>query len=133
MSEVEKARLECDKAAEAYKNRIAPWQVVADAQEVLIAAVRAEIVGHVANCRCMKEHHRLEAKGGTVYKVHVDSWTDPRCLPGLKRAAIIRAEARVEALEAVGRRYDDAGGFDEAFLTEPIADARAELERLREK
>jgi hypothetical protein len=133
MSEVEKARHLFDDAMRLMRGTPKARALCFDLFERAIAAVRAEIVGHVANCRCMKEHHRLEAKGGTVYKVHVDSWTDPRCLPGLKRAAIIRAEARVEALEAVGRRYDDAGGFDEAFLTEPIADARAELERLREK
>jgi hypothetical protein len=151
MSEVEKARLECDKAAEAYKNRIAPWQVVADAQEVLIAAVRAESVGHEANCRCHdKRHHELAMISLTRHRFNRENlddelsndctasaetcpgYTDPRCLPGLKREAIIRAEAELEILESM---WDLLHLSRNSWpnLRRACIDARAELERLREK
>jgi hypothetical protein len=35
--------------------------------------------GHVAGCRCIGEHERLEGKGGKVVHVKVASWSDPRC------------------------------------------------------
>jgi hypothetical protein len=151
MSEVEKARAEFKTALNRLgRMRIEPigqeWdradlarrfakrhaQVVA-AHDRVIAAVRAESVGHVVQCSCHVTHAPEECADWNAERHTDEPHTDPLCLHGLKRAAIIRAEARVEALEDVWDAYNKAGGFDDADLTSAIHGARAELERLREK
>lgn len=111
------------------------------------AAVRAEQqpVGHVANCHChIKEHHGLaeifNAEHGD-YLLQMDckhgkntctGYTDPRCLPGLLVVAKALLEDR-EATHATRTCCCPEMGDTEILCDERIAEARAEVERLKKE
>jgi len=149
MSEFEKALAnidaEIDRAVE--EMGMTEREAAASAYENVIAAVRSESVGHVAQCKCCQKagdirYMGIKYCGLCGYRASDHPNVDDRCLPGLKREAIIRAEARVEGMQAIEDshtgHFDRTGGSGsgcEVCMRNRAkrADARAELERLREK
>jgi hypothetical protein len=104
-----------------------------------LLAVRAESVGHVANCLCCDTPDPM---AGTAHCGHCNRHvtqhpcTDQRCLPGLTREAIIRAEGALKQAEKTVHEYvnrsvihpDRSPGM---ILDHLADDSRAELERLK--
>jgi hypothetical protein len=155
MSEVEKAREESMRIIEYLADRYDMSHCEPEAIRDLLAviddllavradllAVRAESVGHVANCLCCDTPDPM---AGTAHCGHCNRHvtqhpcTDQRCLPGLTREAIIRAEADVSAKELLliyaktpvdrGRIRISVDLQDELQCN--LDRARAELERLK--
>ena len=146
MSEFEKALAnidaEIDRAVE--EMGMTEREAAASAYENVIAAVRSESVGHVAQCKCCQKagdirYMGIKYCGLCGYRASDHPNVDDRCLPGLKREAIIRAEAKVEALEKVRELLPVLWTIDNpqdgrwTAMRDAADDARAELERLREK
>ena len=132
MSEVEKARHLFDDAMRLMRGTPKARALCFDLFERAIAAVRAESVWHVVQCSCHVTHDLEECADWNAERRTDEPHTDPLCLPGLKREAIIRAEAELEILESM---WDLLHLSRNSWpnLRRACIDARAELERLREK
>jgi len=124
MSEVEKARHLFDDAMRLMRGTPKARALCFDLFERAIAAVRAESVWHVVQCSCHVTHDLEECADWNAERRTDEPHTDPLCLPGLKREAIIRAEARLAALIEA---HEALPG-----IVTLLAEARAELERLKQ-
>ena len=143
MSEVEKA---AKLLADGWKKYVALFgepphgteKQMAVLLEFCPAIVRAESVGHVAQCKCCKKLGPIRYFEGLSYCALCDMLAethphvDDRCLPGLQRAAIIRAEALADTWSNAAALFDVANHGDvELIIRSTAATARAELERPR--